>query len=70
MSLLDLIEMLERRLQRKIPLRFDDWRPGDQTVYISDVRKLEKALDWKPDIDVGKGVAQLIDWVDANRSAF
>jgi nucleoside-diphosphate-sugar epimerase len=34
------------------------------------VRKLEKALDWKPDIDVGKGVAQLIDWVDANRSAF
>jgi CDP-paratose 2-epimerase len=70
LSLLDLIDMLERRLQRKIPLRFDDWRPGDQTVYISDVRKLESALDWKPEIDVANGVTQLIDWVDANRGAF
>jgi CDP-paratose 2-epimerase len=70
LSLLDLIDMLERRLRRKIPLRFDDWRPGDQTVYISDVRKLENALDWKPEIDVAKGVAQLVDWVDANRGVF
>ncbi len=70
LSLIDLVEMLERKLDRKIPLKWDDWRPGDQTVYISDIRKLKTALNWTPDIDVQKGVSQLIDWVQENRTAF
>jgi CDP-paratose 2-epimerase len=70
MSLLDLIGMLERQLGRKIPLKWDDWRPGDQQVYISDIRKLEKALDWKPGTGAKAGVTQLIDWVEQNRNAF
>jgi CDP-paratose 2-epimerase len=70
LSLLDLIEMLERRLGRPIPFRWDDWRPGDQEVYISDVRKLDASLGWKPEIEVETGVAQLMDWVEQNRRAF
>jgi CDP-paratose 2-epimerase len=70
MSLIDLVEMLERRLRRKIPLRWEDWRPGDQRVYISDIRKLEKALGWKPEAGVEAGVAQLADWVEAHRADF
>ena len=70
LSLLDLIEMLESRLDRKIPLRWDDWRPGDQQVYVSDIRKLETALGWKPEIGVTAGVAQLMDWVEQNRNVF
>jgi len=69
-SLIDLIETLEDRLQRKIPLRWDDWRPGDQQVYVSDIRKIQKALDWKPAIGVTAGITQLIDWVEQNRTAF
>lgn len=69
LSLLDLIGLLEDRLGRKIPLKWDDWRPGDQQVYISDIRKLEKALNWKPEIRVKTGIAQLVDWVDRNRAA-
>ena len=41
LSLLDLIEMLEVRLGRKMTLRWADWRPGDQQAYVSDIRKLE-----------------------------
>jgi CDP-paratose 2-epimerase len=70
LSLLDLIKMLEVRLKRKIPLNWGDWRPGDQRVYISDVRKLETVLGWKPEIDAETGVAHLIDWVMQNRTAF
>jgi CDP-paratose 2-epimerase len=70
LSLLDLIDMLEQRLKHKIPLRWTDWRPGDQRVYISDVRKLEQALGWKPEIDVEAGVNQLLDWVKQNRYLF
>jgi CDP-paratose 2-epimerase len=64
------VEMLERRLDRKIPLKWADWRPGDQTVYVSDIRKLKTALNWAPDIDVQKGISQLTDWVNENRTAF
>jgi CDP-paratose 2-epimerase len=70
LSLLDLVEMLERRLGRAIALRWDDWRPGDQQVYVSDIRKLHTALSWKPEIGVESGIAQLMDWVEQNRNAF
>ena len=70
LSLLELVDMLERRLQCKIPLRWDEWRPGDQQVYVSDIRKLETALGWKPEIGVTTGIVQLMDWVAQNRAAF
>ena len=70
LSLLDLIETLERRFRHRIPLRWDDWRPGDQKVYISDIQKIQKALDWKPEIDVPVGIAHLVGWVEQNRAAF
>ncbi len=70
LSLLDLIAILERKLGRKIPLRFDDWRPGDQRAYVSDIRKLETELGWKPQIGVDDGVQQLVDWVDQNHRLF
>ena len=70
LSLLELIDMLERRLHRKVPLQWGDWRPGDQQVYVSDIRKLETALGWKPQIGVTTGIAKLIDWVAQNRTAF
>jgi CDP-paratose 2-epimerase len=68
--LIDLVKMLEDRLDRKIPLRWDDWRPGDQQVYISDIRKMQKALDWTPEIAVKGGIDQLIGWVEQNREFF
>jgi CDP-paratose 2-epimerase len=70
LSLLDLVGMLEKRLKRRIPLRFDDWRPGDQRVYVSDIRKLDTVLGWKPEIDARTGIEQLIDWVAQNRAVF
>jgi CDP-paratose 2-epimerase len=70
LSLLDVIDVLEKRLERKIPLRWDAWRPGDQQVYISDIRKLEQTLSWKPEIEAARGIAHLMDWVEDNRAAF
>lgn len=69
-SLLDLIDTLEARLQRTISLRWDDWRPGDQRIYVSDIRKLRKTLGWIPEIGVSQGLADLMGWVEQSRSAF
>lgn len=70
LSLLELIEMLEHRLGEKIPLKWQDWRPGDQRAYVSDIRKLEQELGWTPEIGIERGVTQLIDWVDAVKDVF
>jgi CDP-paratose 2-epimerase len=69
-SLIDLIDMLERWLGHKIPLNWADWRPGDQRAYISDIRKLEQTLDWAPEIDAETGIDGLLSWVSQNRDAF
>ncbi len=67
-SILGLVHFLERHLGRELPVEFYDWRPGDQPVYISDITKAKRELGWEPKIDPEKGVAQLLEWVQANQS--
>ena len=69
LSLLDLVEILEQRLEKRIPLKWEDWRPGDQRVYVSDIRKLDTVLGWSPQIGVEEGVAELVDWVEQSHLA-
>jgi len=61
---------LERLLGRQIPVSWSDWRPGDQPVYISDIRKAEKQFGWKPKINVDEGLQRLYQWVFENRHLF
>jgi CDP-paratose 2-epimerase len=62
--------MLEELVGHSIPVTHDGWRPGDQPVYVSDIRKAERELDWRPRMGVAEGVEQLYKWVVANRSLF
>lgn len=62
--------MLEELLGRAIPVSYGDWRPGDQPVYVSDIRKAEKELGWRPKTSVREGVAKLFHWVSDNRALF
>src|SRR5262245_13425788 len=51
---------------RDISVNFDDWRPGDQPCYFSDIRKASEALDWRPLIDTKTGVRRLWEWASSN----
>ncbi len=62
--------MLEEMLGRKISVTKDDARPGDQKVYISDIRKVKKGLDWAPKIGVEEGIKDYVQWMQENRSLF
>lgn len=62
--------MLEKLLGRAIPIGHGDWRPGDQKVFVADIRKAEKVLGWKPKYNVEAGVRQLFDWVHTNINLF
>jgi len=62
--------MLEKLLGKPIPVKRGDWRPGDQKVFVADVRKAERDLGWKPKVGVEEGVKRLFDWVKANKALF
>lgn len=58
--------LLEALVGRSIPVSYGDWRPGDQRVYVSDIRKAEQDLGWRPRVGVEEGVERLVDWVTSN----
>ncbi len=67
MSLLELLSFLEELLGKKIEDRFDDWRPRDQPVYVSNIEKAEKVFGWKPKTSAKEGVKTLFNWVKENK---
>jgi CDP-paratose 2-epimerase len=52
---------------RNISVIHNDWRPGDQKVYISDITLIEEC-GWKPKVDPMTGVSMLWNWVSDNLS--
>jgi CDP-paratose 2-epimerase len=67
MSLLQLLEFLKTTLNKDIPVGFDDWRAGDQKVYISDCAKAKREFGWEPLISPREGVGRLLAWVQQYR---
>jgi CDP-paratose 2-epimerase len=70
LCLRDLLRHLESQLQLQISPQFTLARPGDQPVFVCDIRKAENILQWSPSINVYDGVRELIDWVRENTSLF
>jgi nucleoside-diphosphate-sugar epimerase len=62
--------LLEELTGNRIAVRYGDWRPGDQPVYISAIDKAREELGWRPQISVREGMARLVAWVRANRAMF
>ncbi len=58
--------VLEQLFNRKITASFSDWRPGDQPIYISDIRKAEQDFNWKPRVSIQQGMPLLYEWIRKN----
>jgi CDP-paratose 2-epimerase len=61
---------LEEMLGREIPVSWEDWRPGDQRVYVSDIRKAKELLGWAPKVKIQEGMQLLFKWISENRALF
>ena len=67
LSLLELLDFLERKTGKKAQLSYADWRTGDQKVYISDIRKAKERLGWEPEVTVESGLNLLLEWIKENQ---
>jgi CDP-paratose 2-epimerase len=62
--------LLEELLGRSIPIRYGDWRPGDQPIYVSNISKAKLELGWGPRISVREGVTSLFEWIRDHQELF
>ena len=61
-SLLHGIEMLENIVGQKAQLQFTSERPGDQRVFVADVRAAGTDFGWVPSTPVAAGLEKMIAW--------
>ena len=69
LSLLQFVDFL-RNTYRSLKCSFSDWRPGDQRIYVSDVRQAERELEWRPQTSIAAGLSKLQTWVTVNKELF
>ena len=60
--------MLEELVGHEISVSRENWRQGDQRIYVSDIRKARKELNWQPQISVEVGIRQLYSWIQGIRN--
>ena len=70
LSLIELISLLKELTGKETKIFFDEWRVGDQKVYISNISKAYEKLGWKPKISPKEGVKKIVKWVKENISLF
>ncbi len=54
----------------EVPIIQAGWRPGDQRVFVADIRKIGQKLGWQPTISPQQGIRDLYDWVATNPGLF
>jgi CDP-paratose 2-epimerase len=57
---------LEALLGRDISVAWGDWRPGDQRIYVSDISRASRDLQWSPKASLDAGLGRLFTWVRSN----
>lgn len=68
LSIWELFEILETISGKKFNYKFSFWRPGDQKIYISDIRKAKKDFNWSPKVSPKQGVKKLYNWIFKNKT--
>jgi CDP-paratose 2-epimerase len=62
--------LLNELAGRPVQAEHKNWRPGDQRVFVADIRRAAQVLGWQPEIGPRAGIADLYQWVSANPHLF
>jgi CDP-paratose 2-epimerase len=70
LSLLELIKILEEETGQKVPITFTGWRPFDQKIYVSNIDKIRKILQWAPQATPRQGIQKILAWIKDQPTLF
>ncbi|MCD6328707.1 GDP-mannose 4,6-dehydratase [bacterium] len=68
--IMKVIDLLSEKTGKRSPISFGDWRPSDQKVFISDIRRAKELLGWEPKTDVQTGLGRMVKWITAHSDVF
>lgn len=68
-SLREILAFIGEHLGRPVSTELSDWRAGDQRYFVADTRALRNAIPLRAAKPWRQGVADLADWLIANRPA-
>jgi len=68
--IMHVIELLQEMTGKKSPISYADWRPSDQKVFVSDIRKAKRVLGWEPKVSVEQGLEKMVEWIQAHKGIF
>jgi len=66
LSLAELLDHLKEKMGYSPELQFTDIRPGDQPVFVADIRRAKEDLGWEPQVSVEAGIEQMHRWLSDN----
>lgn len=66
-SLLELIDQIEKQIGYRLEYTFEGRRPGDQLVYLTDYSKIYRHTGWRPAIDLQKTLELLQQFWEQNQ---
>lgn len=66
LSLLELFEMLEKKINVKLEFDHIPWRSNDQKFFVANIDKAKRLFDWEPIIKKEDGMNEMINWVKSN----
>ena len=69
-SLIEFVDKIKAITGKPLKVKFSDWRPSDQKVYISDISKIKKVLGWETQTSVEEGLSKLGAWAKDNIKIF
>jgi CDP-paratose 2-epimerase len=52
---------LKEALGKLPPVEYDEFRPGDQRIYVSDIRKVQQELGWSPRVGIAEGLRRMVE---------
>jgi CDP-paratose 2-epimerase len=68
-SVLEVLDHIERITGQHLERSFDEWRVGDQRYYVSDTGAFRAATGWRAKTSVADGLGALHSWYEEQESA-
>ncbi|MBP7654867.1 NAD-dependent epimerase/dehydratase family protein [Candidatus Dependentiae bacterium] len=65
-SIIEYLNYIFEKYNLNSELEFNDWRQGDQQIYISNNSKFSELTNWTPEISYHDGIDRLYKWLKSN----
>jgi len=57
----ELQDLLKATFDKLPPVDYGEFRPGDQRIYVSDIRKAQEQLAWTPRVGIAEGLRRMLE---------